>query len=85
MVQDDAKLIKEICDTIWAAKDKTVIEHELKKKLNYKKSKGHRDWRRLLKKMVDNNLVRIFIGTVHGQPVKCLEQIVVRMVSSSMT
>lgn len=76
-IGDDSKLIFLICDTIWATENKTVVEHELKRKLGFCKRQGHRTWRRLQKKMIDSGLITAFKAIVDGSEVKCIRQLIV--------
>ncbi|GMH32860.1 hypothetical protein BSKO_00694 [Bryopsis sp. KO-2023] len=74
-MQDDAKWMSLVCEKISSTSDKLVIESDLKLILGFRKTKGHRLWRRLKKKMTDCGLIETFIGSVERKPVTCIRQL----------
>lgn len=71
-VQDDAQWLRLICERVGATAEKVVMEAELKKVLGFSRAKGHRQWRRLRRKLLDAGFVDVFQATVGDRVATCV-------------
>lgn len=70
---DDGEWMRKICEAIEKTSTKTVLEYDLKQAFGFRRTKGHRSWRRLRKKLTDSNLITCFVGKINKTPYSCFK------------
>ena len=76
-VCDDNKDLRAICDKISKAKDRIVIESELKQVMDFRGTKGHRAWRKHRQRLEQSGCIESFAANVREDrgPVACIRLI----------
>ena len=61
--------VGQVCSLLLQAADQALLDQELKRCLGYKGTPGHRSWAKVRRKMVDLELLHVFVGVLDGKPV----------------
>lgn len=71
-IKDYVPAIRAICDLLEKTDGKVLVVSDIKKKLGYRNTPGHRAWRNILQRTKDAHLVEEFVAKVNEKEVKCL-------------
>lgn len=64
LLQDDARWLRSITDTLAATQERVAVEFDLKQVLGLRLKRGHRTWRRLRNKLESQGYIESFVGKV---------------------
>eukprot|EP00250_Pteridium_aquilinum_P019555 c24476_g1_i2 orf=212-5611(-) len=72
LVNDDLPALKAICKKLEEAHKKVLVIADLKVSLGYRLTRGHREWRRLLSRLVGAGIVEVFEAKVDNKVLPCI-------------
>ncbi|KAI5056476.1 hypothetical protein GOP47_0028294 [Adiantum capillus-veneris] len=72
LVNDDLPALKSICKKLEEAPKKVLVIADLKVNLGYRLTRGHREWRRILGRLVGAGMVEVFEAKVENKVLPCL-------------
>lgn len=71
-VTDDVPALRAICKKLAEAHNKVLVVADLKVSLGYRLTRGHREWRRLLSRLVGAGMVETFEAKVDNKVLPCI-------------
>ncbi|OAE25980.1 hypothetical protein AXG93_1712s1600 [Marchantia polymorpha subsp. ruderalis] len=72
IIKDDFPAMEEICQRLEETEGKVLVVADLKGSLGYRKALGHRNWRRLMKRLQDAGVVDVFNAQIDRKVLPCL-------------
>lgn len=61
--------VRQVCQQLKQAPDETLLDGELKRCLGYRGLPGHRAWAKVRRKMVELDVLHVYLGALNGRPV----------------
>ncbi|KAG6553782.1 hypothetical protein Mapa_004699 [Marchantia paleacea] len=72
IIKDDFPAMEEICQRLEETEGKVLVVADLKGSLGYRKALGHRNWRRLMKRLQDAGVVDVFNAQIDRKVLPCV-------------
>ncbi|KAH7414897.1 hypothetical protein KP509_14G017100 [Ceratopteris richardii] len=72
LVNDDLPALKAICKKLEEAPTKVLVIADLKVNLGFRLTRGHREWRRLLSRLLGAGIVEVFEANVENKVLPCI-------------